>query len=175
MALQSRYNDLMKEKRKLGSEPQAPEEISWSAAEHEYVEKDIRWYLVVGGLTLFFLIIAIWQGNYFFAIFIAIAGAILAYSGKRRSKVFAFRVNGEGVFIGEKFIAFDQLESFALRERPAALHELIVKQKTYVNPHLHIPLDRETAARAQVFLGTKIPEEEYKESLLDIFADWLGL
>ncbi|MDP3975276.1 MAG: hypothetical protein Q8P88_03280 [Candidatus Jorgensenbacteria bacterium] len=164
----------MKKSEKSQEEPRPPEEISWNAAEHEYVKKDIRWYLVVGGLTLFFLILAIWQSNYFFAVFIVIAGAILASSGKRHPKVFTFRVNGEGVFIGEKFIAFEQLESFTIRERPAALHELIVKQKTYVNPYLHIPLDGETAERARALLGEKIPEEEYKESLLDIFADWLG-
>jgi hypothetical protein len=162
-------------KKKERTETSAPEELSWSAAEHEYTEKDITWYLAIGGLALLLLIIAIWQGNYFFAVFVVLAGIVLANFGKRRPKVFEFRVTGEGVGIGEKFLAFDQLESFMLRERQGSLHELIVKQKTYVNPYLRIPVDGETAERARALLAAKLPEEEYQVSLLDVFADWLGL
>jgi hypothetical protein len=44
-----------------------------------------------------------------------------------------------------------------------------------VNPYLRIPVDGETAKRARAFLATKLPEEKYEESLIDLFADWLGL
>ncbi|MFH0806225.1 MAG: hypothetical protein V1885_00640 [Candidatus Brennerbacteria bacterium] len=162
-------------KEKTEKEIHVPKELSWSAAEHEYVEKDVVWYLTIGGLALLLFIIALWQANYFFAIFVALAGIILANFGKRRPKVFEFRITAEGVGIGEKFFAFERLESFSLRERKDALHELIVKQNAYVNPYLRIPADRETAKRARALLAERLPEEEYQESLLDIFADWLGL
>ncbi len=152
-----------------------PAELSWSAAEHEYTEKDAAWYLTVGGLAFLLLVIALWQGNYFFAVFVVIAGAVLVNFGKRRPKVFEFKVTSEGVGVGEKFITFDRLESFMIRKRAHALHELIVKQRAYVNPYLRIPLDGETAQRARELLSEKLPEEEYQESLLDVFADWLGL
>lgn len=165
----------MKKREKIEKEMQAPEELSWSAAEHEYVEKDVLWYLGLGGIALILLIIAVWQGNYFFAIFIALAAIVLANFGRRRPKVFEFRVTAEGVGIGEKFVEFERLESFMVRERRDALHELIVKQKAYVNPYLRIPVDGETAKQARTLLAAKLPEEEYPESLLDLLADWLGL
>lgn len=151
------------------------QEISWSAAEHEYVEKDARWYLTIGGFSLLLIIVALWQANYFFAVFVAIAGVVLANFGKRRPKVFEFRVTEEGVGVGEKFVTFERLESFTLRERRGSLDELIVKQKTYVNPYLRIPVDGTTATRVRALLATKLPEEDYEVSLLDLFADWLGL
>lgn len=165
----------MKKEKREEQETSAPEELSWSAAEHEFVYKNATWYLAVGGLALILVIIALWQSNYFFAIFVIIAAVVLASFGKRRPKVFEFRVTEEGVGVGEKFYAFEQLESFMAREREGSLHELIVKQKTYVNPYVRIPVDSETAKRAYVLLAAKLPEEEYQASLLDVFADWLGL
>lgn len=165
----------MKEKEKTEKETRAQEELAWSAAEHEHVEKDLRWYLAISAVGLFLLIVAIWQRNYFFGVFTVIAAAMLASYGARRPKVFKFQVNDEGVSIGKKFFAFERLESFSLRARPGALHELIVKQKTYVNPYLRIPADANTAARAKALLAAKLPEEEYQMSFLDLFADWFGL
>ena len=154
---------------------EAPETLSWSAAEHEYAEKNAMWYLVLGGIALLLLIIALWQGNYFFAVFVVIAAVILTNFGKRRPKVFEFRVTTEGVGVGEKFLPFEELESFMIRERQDALHELIVKKKTYVNPYVRIPVDEGTAEQARALLAVKLPEEEYEASLIDLFADWLGL
>lgn len=165
----------MKKKEDIKKEVPPPHELSWSAAEHEHTGKDITWYLMIGGLALLLLVIAVWQGNYFFAIFVVLAAIMLVNFGRRRPKVFEFRVTEEGVGIGDKFTPFGQLESFMLRERSDALDELIVKQKTYVNPYLRIPVDRTTGARARTLLVTKLPEEEYQESLLDVFTDWLGL
>ena len=56
----------MKKKEKAENKEPASEELSWSAAEHEYVEKDTTWYLAIAGLTLLLLLIAIWQGKLFF-------------------------------------------------------------------------------------------------------------
>jgi len=150
------------------------EEISWSAAEHGYYEKDLRWYLAVGGVGAVLFILALWQSNYFFAVFVAFAAGVLIHFGKRRPKVLDFRITKEGVGIGERFLEFDRLESFAVRERPGALHELIVKQRVYMNPYVRIPIDGMTAKRAQEFLAERLPEEEYQQSFIDLFADWLG-
>lgn len=165
----------MAEKRshKTPAEP-ASEEISWSAAEHEYVEKDVRWHLAIGGLALALFFIAIWQKNYFFAVFVVVAAGTLLGVGRRRPKIFEFRVTNAGIGVGEDFFPFDRLESFSVREREGALHELIVKQKTYLNPYVRLPADAGTVGKARAFLAQKLPEEEYRESLLDLFAEWIG-
>lgn len=150
-------------------------EVTWRAAEYEYVEKNVIWYLGVGVAGFILVLLALWQKNFFFAVFIAIAAAVLIAMGRKRPQVVEFMVNEEGVMIGKRFFLFEQFQSFSLRERPERLHELVLVKKTAVAPFIKIPVDARAAAQMRELLTTKLPEAEYQESLLDLIAEWLGL
>jgi hypothetical protein len=49
--------------------------ISWRAAEFHYIEKDYLWYTGIIAAGALLLVIALWQRNFFFAVFVAIATA----------------------------------------------------------------------------------------------------
>ena len=150
-------------------------EITWRAAEYDHFEKSGSWYLIVGGVSLVLLIISLWQGNFFFAIFILLAAIMVVTFGNRRPAVLEFGLNQEGCNMGRgNFFKYDQLESFSLRSRPGRLDEIIFKKKTSFNPYARIPVDSQTAEKIKIFLVQKLPEEEYKDSLLDILVDFLG-
>lgn len=150
-------------------------EVSWKAAEYGYVEKSVLWYAVVGLTALILVAVALWQKNFFFAVFVVIAAAVFIAFGKQRPPVVEFRVSGEGVSVGKRSFSYDRLESFAVRSRPNRLDEIILKQKTYVNPYLRLPADAKSARDARLLLRAALPEVEYQESLIDILSEWVGL
>ena len=155
--------------------PDSKKEIIGGAAEYNYVKKDVSWYWVMGGLVATLIMIAIWQKNLFFALFIAIAGTILLFFGKRRPQIYNFRISDDGVCVGDKiFYSYDRFVSFAIHNRPSRLDEVILRRKTAVNPYVKIPIDSKLALQAKVILKNKLPEVEYQESILDIISDWLG-
>ncbi len=149
-------------------------EISWKAAEYEYREKGPGWFFVVGVVALVLFIIALIGKNFIFAVFVLFAGVMLVSFGKKRPPIVKFHINNEGVGIGNTFFEYRRLEEFAHRNRPGHLDEFILKKKTAMNPFVHIPIDSTLALEAKKMLKAKLPEVEHKESLVDVFAEWLG-
>ena len=155
--------------------PSEKKEIIWRAAEYEHRKKDVGWYWITGGLAGVLILIALWQKNFFFAFFIVLAGVMIFAFGKRRPQIYEFRINGSGIYIGEKITYnYEQLESFSIHNWPGRLDELVLKKKAMVNPYLKIPIDSKLAVEARAILLEQLPEVEYQESLIDAIADWLG-
>ena len=118
-------------------------EISWRAAEYDHFEKGGGWYLSVGGIALILFIIALWQKNFFFGIFILLAGIMAISLGNKKPNVLDFKLTGEGCHFGKEFYSYDNLENFSLRSRLNRLDEIIFKKKSAFNPvsytHLTLP------------------------------------
>lgn len=151
------------------------DEVSWRAAEFEYVKKDAGWYWMVGTLSVILVMVAIRQESFFFAVFALVAGAMMIFSGRRRPRILNFSVGAEGIKVeGLSLIKYETLEGFALRDREGGLGEIILRKKSRLNPYVKIPVDRKTAERAGAVLRRRLPEEEYKESLTDILGEWMG-
>ena len=150
-------------------------EIIWKAAEYEHQEKKLGWFVLIGAVALTLVVVALLGRNFFFAIFMVLATIMLFASGKRHPPILEFRVNDEGVWIGKMFFEYNRFEEFSLRDRPGRLDEIVLKKKTVVNPHLHIPIDSALAVEVKRMLKEKLPEVEHRESLVDVFAEWFGL
>ena len=149
--------------------------MSWRAAEYESFDRGPIWYLVVGGISFLLVVFSLASGNFFFGIFIVFAFVVLVAFGRTKSQTLDFRLTDEGVGIGPKiFYNYEALEGFTINNRPGRLDEMILKKKSAFNPYVKIPIDAKTAAEAQTFLGEKLPAIEHKESIIDVFADWLG-
>lgn len=149
-------------------------EVSWRAAEYEYVEKTILWYMGVGAAALIIALIGLWQGNFFFVVFIAVAAAVIISLGRKRPQVVEFRVSGEGVAVGRQFLPYERLQNFSLRARPGRLDELVFMKKTMVAPLLKIAVDGKVGEQVRGVLKEKLPEVERQDSLVDLIAEWLG-
>jgi len=149
--------------------------ISWRASEFGHFEKGATWYLIVGGATLILFVIAIWQRNFFFGIFIMLAGIMVVASGNRKPAILDYKLTEKGCEVGRGvFYEYGDLENFSLRNRPGQLDELVIKKKTSFNPFLRIPIDSHTAEKARIFLVQKLEEVEHKDSFLEILIDFLG-
>jgi len=149
-------------------------EVSWRAAEYGHFEKGGMWYLSVGGAALVLFIIAIWQKNFFFGIFIVLAAIMVIALGNKKPDVLDFKLTGEGCHIGKEFYSYDRIENFSLRSRLNRLDEIIFRKKSTFNPFIRVLVDSQTAEKARVFLVQKLTEVEDQTSLLDVLIDFLG-
>ncbi len=149
-------------------------ELVWRAAEYEYIEKGPLWFLGIGFVGLVLAAIALWQRNFFFAVFVVIAASVLVSLGRKRPQVVEFRITDEGVTVGKQFASFERLQDFSFRERPGRLDELTLTRKSVVAPFVRIPIDAHSVEGARKLLAAKLPEVPREASLIDLIAERLG-
>lgn len=149
-------------------------EIKWRAAEYEYFEKSINWYAFVILATITLVIMALVQGNFFFAVFMVIAGFMVTTLGKKKPKVLDLTINDKGVGIGkDDFFLYEELEGFSVRENDNKLNEIIIKKETTLNPFVKLRIDSKMTEKAKEILERNLEENDYKESAVDTFSDFL--
>lgn len=151
-------------------------EISWRAAEYDHSTRSLLWYFWLIAIVVSLAAFAFWQRNFFFGVFVILAGTMIAFFSRRRPQVFEFKISENGVFVSDKIsFDYDDLESFFVRDRPGHLDEIVLKKKTRINPFVKIPIDSKLAEKAKEILAEKIPEAEHEDSIIDIISDRLGI
>lgn len=142
--------------------------INWTSAEFHYHEKNEAWpaLVVVGAVVIG--IIALWQHNLLFAIFIGIAAVLMLVWGKRRPRECAFALDKKGLHIDDRIYPFHDFSSFALYEETLLLHP-----KSRVRPHFSIIIPHEKGNAIRAYLLAFLPEVEYTESFMEIIGHWL--
>lgn len=151
------------------------EDVTWRAAERNYVEKGSDWYFVVVGVAILLVIISLWQKNFFFTIFIILAALVLISFGKRKPKVVDFGIHDDHIEIDHQIFEYDDLKSFAVKERKGRLNEIIIRKNSPVAPFLYMPISGKLAKKAESFLETKLEKFEHEVDFFDEVSDWLGL
>lgn len=150
------------------------EKIIWHAPEFEYIHKDIMWYwLTVIGSAVMFLV-ALWQHNLLFAIFIVIAETLFMHWAREYPKTIRFAITKKGVEIGHlKAYDYAHLSGFHIIHRTDH-GELILRTKVHLHPFIKIIALSEDIPEISEFLKKHIPEMEYEESLADHFERMIG-
>lgn len=149
-------------------------EVSWRAAEYEYHEKDPVWYLWVVGIAIVLIFISLWQNNFFFLVFIVIAGTMVIFMGKKKPRVVEFKVDNEGIRIDKNIVyEYDDIEWFALRSTPGSLNEIIIKKESALNPIMRMRADSKITPEVIEILKKHVEEKEYDESLIDSVSEML--
>lgn len=160
------------EHRAPAKESAQSKKIAWRAAEFHYFEKDYLWYTGVVAVGVALLGLAIWQKNFFFAVFVVVATTLVVEFGKRKPRTLDYELNEKEVLIDNKMsIPYKSIESFHIHKRLGLLDELVFKRTARVNPFIHLPIDEELAIRAREFLLEYIIEDEHDQSFADILAE----
>ena len=147
--------------------------MSWTAIEAEGRERGPRWFSVLGGLALLFVIFGIFTENYFFSIFIVLAALILMFYIKRGPQEVEVLITSKGVQIGRSFLEFKDLKSFWILEKQDP-PELSLETGRVMAPFLRVPLQGVGPEELKETLVRFLKEEEHKESASDQVARSLG-
>ena len=150
------------------------ESIAWRAAEYEFSPKRTEWFVAVLAVAGALAIFALWQRNFFFAVFVIVAAGTLVLFARRRPRILDFQIDEKAIRIGDTSFPLESFDGFAVHERPGKLDRLVLRRRSSANPFLNVPLDSSLAVRARNTLQKTLTEFEHRESLVDTFADLLG-
>ncbi len=152
----------------------SPAQIEWTAPEFEKHEKSSLWFMVLGIVTLIFLIITIILKNYTFAIVILLLVFCVYLYTKKEPREINFSLSHRGVSIGDKLYAYNELKSFWIFYEPPRLKQLSLQSKKVFSPYIRVPLANQNPNQIRIFLLKYLPEIEQEESLIDILSDKIG-
>ena len=138
-------------------------EIRWRALEFEYHHKSVSWYWLTAIIAIILVAVALWLGNFLFALFVIIAETLIVFWGYRKPLELEFTLDESGLAIEEKkFYPYGVLEGFAVRSG-----EIIFKPKNRFMSYLKIAAVPADIGRIKSFLANRLSEFEYEESLID--------
>ncbi len=155
------------------------EPIVWQAPEFEYVFKDVSWYWISLIVAAILLILALWQKNFLFAVFVVIAEAVVFSFANRFPAIWKFKIDGNGVSInfpddeigeknGEKFYSFNEINGFDIHPVDKEYKELVFKFESKFSSYLKINIFADDEPKISELLLKFLPREEIKISMSDI-------
>lgn len=151
---------------------------AWEFPETEHTQRSKRWYIISGIFAALCLISAILTGNFLFAGIIVMAAFIYVYSGFDTPLTVQMVITEEGIFVGRRYYAYNELMSFWILFRPSeGLKELYIDFKGSLRPTLAIPLkDQDPLAIRQILLNY-LPEnlEEEEEPMSEMLSKFFKL
>lgn len=151
--------------------------ITWQAPEFEYRHRPHGWYLSVIAAAVLIIAISLWQGNFLFAVFVAVAAVILVRSGAQVPRYIDLRLTSDALVLDNKKVyPYSQFSGFATRridDLEDGLSELIFQKKQALGSHFRVLFPAKRSEEIRHFLNQHLHEVEYEDSLMEHVSRWL--
>ena len=138
--------------------------FGWEINEYEEHERDKRWYIMMGVISVLLLLYAVLTANYLFALIIVLFAIILFLQDTRNPRRLPFIVAETGIILGNKFYSFSELKDFWIIYEPPMVKNLYFSTGSLVSHRLSIPLmdvdPRPIRKYLNEFLEENLDEEE---------------
>ncbi len=152
-------------------------EISWTGPEFEHWHKPRLWYLILILISLLLIITALWQGNFLFSVFVAIAAALVGVTGGRAPRMVEYRLTDESLIVDRiRAYLYEQLAGFATHRVDAlddGFSQLVFQRKQRLGSFIKILFPTSRTQEIRHFLNRYLHEIEYQESLTDHLFRWI--
>jgi hypothetical protein len=149
------------------------DKIEWSAPEYKHKEKSIDFLWTIGLGALIACGLAIWLGNYLFAVFLVISGASLILFSIRHPEEVHFVIETSGITLGKDKYPWKEVKGFHIKkEEDYAV--LLIELNKYLLPIYTIPLPLNQIPEVKESLLKIIPNIELEESKSMKFMEKLG-
>lgn len=148
----------------------AEKEIKWSAPEFEYYHKGVSWHWLLIMAAGIIVLVSLWQKNFLFAVFIAIAAALMVKWGHHEPRYINFRLTGEGLEFDGKEHPYENFVGFATHPahgQSEDLSYLVFRRRHRLGAYLKILVPTKAIEGIRIFANKYLPEIEYEESLTD--------
>jgi len=151
--------------------------IDWDFPEFSKYERGKKWYLLVIILVTLFLLYAIWTKNILFAIILVLAAFIGVVQHFQKPVMVDAAITEDGVVIGNKFYAYEDLEKFWIIYKPEIAKLLYLDFKNPLKRRLAIPLEEVDPLKVRSILQQYLEEdlEREEEELGDSLAKVLKM
>ncbi len=138
----------------------------WVVPEYEQHKRPLRWYVVIGGLSLLFLLYALLSANFMFALILILAGIILFMQARQEPPKVPVAITELGVVLGNRFYKYNEFEAFYIIYQPPRVKTLYLETSRMTRPILRIPLKDQNPVDIQQTLRAFLPEDIEKEEPL---------
>ena len=142
--------------------------IEWQLPEFQYHKKSDWWPVWVVFLAFLLGLLALWQKNFLFLIFIIIAAFAVLSIANEKPKNIDFALDDKGLHLGAKFYELKSFSAFALKDG-----RLQFKNKGRLRPFLTVPYPEDRQEEIKKHLLAFLPEIEYNESLVEVLTNIL--
>ncbi len=150
--------------------------LVWEGHEYDHNPKDSDWYWSMGILATAGTIAALLFENFVLAVLIVVAAGALGLHAAKRPPLHQFRLVEDGLVVGSDFHPFTQMLSFSVLEDVEGEYPpmLSIKTKSWLTPHLIIPLEGVDVDQVYTYFLAQVHEEPHYHTLSDVVAAWLG-
>lgn len=147
--------------------------LKWSVIEYEERDRSKDWYWALGIIVVAGSITSIIFANYFFAVFLFLAGGSIAMLALKKPEMVDYEIGAEGLRIKNQIYLYKHVKSFFVRDDERPL--LFIKSDRVFMPIVQIPLgDQNPEQVREIMLSSNIKEEEMKEHFGEKVMDHLG-
>lgn len=115
--------------------------LSWESWNHPPHERSRRWYFIAAAIGVAFIVWAIWQENYLFAIIVLMTAVILLFGQIQPSERMMVHVTTLGIVFGDDFYPYDAMKDFSIVYQPPEVKNLYISFHKTWQPMISIPIE----------------------------------
>ena len=156
--------------------------LKWQALEYEERERNSDWFWALGIIAITSALTAIIYGNYFFAFFILLSGALLWFFANRPPEIITYELTSKGLKIRDRIYLYENIKAFWVQvahegnpDHAGLKPTFFVKTERFFMPMLSFPIENNLAREIHdIMTSQNIPEEEMREHASEKVMEFLG-
>lgn len=137
----------------------------WEFPEFIKHERSKVWYISFTVVFLAMLAYSYMTDNLLFAIILVIFAVLYLTSAKDEPKTMETALTEDGIFIGPKFIPYEDIQNFYIIYYPPEIKNLYLEPKNMLKPRIVIPLERQHPVHIREILLEYLEEDVAKEEI----------
>jgi len=143
------------------------EPIEWETESFETHRRGWSWYLIAAAVLVLVLIYTIYTGRWLLSGVVFMVGVALYLSGRMSPEKVGCRIDSQGVTIGKRALAYDQLKTFWISQSDGAIKLNLISTQRFM-PVISLVILPELIEQVRGALGNQIPESKnQQEDLID--------
>lgn len=148
--------------------------LTWQATEFEHKPRSVDWYWMLGGITLIASCVALYFGNFLFAVFILLAGIVLGLHAGMPPSLNTYNLQNEGFVINNTLYPYRNITKFWIHKEDG-VQLLVLEIRRVAIPVLTAPLTNvDIEWVRQTFRGQNIKEGEIEIPLAERIMNSVG-
>jgi hypothetical protein len=145
--------------------------VEWTASEYLANPKSTGWFslLAICSVLLATIVWILTDGDIVSTVVIALVGIIVGVFAARQPHTLNYKIDNNGLTIGEKFYPYDNFKSFSVANDQAIGYISLMPLKRFM-PTLVVHYAPEDEDRIAQTLAEYLPYEDHKPDAIDNFA-----
>jgi hypothetical protein len=148
--------------------------LTWSAYEHDHIERSSDWYWALGVVAASAALTSILFHDFLFGLLIIVAAATLALLARRPPELTEFELSDKGIRIHDNLHRYNEIISFWVEDEHDGRALLLVDTTKFLTPNFIIPIEHVDPAQVRAYLKERAKEVHMKEPVSHKILEFFG-